>query len=317
MTYFYVNFNTKQHGDSIMIKKALLTLFFIFIGNSLLNAKNLHLELTQLVNEAFEQEEAKNQVINLAALNKMLSQRMAKDAILITQNINVDYYTKDLMDSGKKFDLFIQGMYKGNESLKLPKQTDKEILSELNEINAVWKEFHIAIQNFYKNKKVDKEAYAIIINQNEKLMRLSHKLTQTLQSKHILDTQDNQVIVHTLKFADRQRMLTQKMFKEKFLVYTKEDAERNNVRLRGSIILFKNGLEGLIKGDHKRGLKKVTSKPIQDKLQEMHELYNEVEDLYKKDNVVLKELKHLASIDKKLMGLSIEVVTMIENTLVY
>lgn len=300
-----------------MIKKTLLTLTFILLGMTQLKASNLHFELTQLVNEAFEQEEAKDKVINLAALNKMLSQRMTKDAILIAQNIDTEYYFKDLEDSAKKFDAFIQGMYKGDASLKLPKQTDQKVLSQLNEINTVWKTFYTAVQNLYKDQKVNKEAYALIIDENEKLMRLSHKLTQTLQSKHILNTHDNQVIVHTLKFADRQRMLTQKMFKEKFLVYTKEDAKRNDVRLRGSIILFKNGLEGLLKGDHKRGLKKVTSKPIQDKLQEMHKLYKEVEGLYKNPNIELKELKHLASIDKKLMNLSIEVVTMIENTLVY
>lgn len=310
-------FNIKKHGGRIEMKKILSILLFALIGSVSLNAKDIRAELNMLISQAFEQEEAKNKVINLAALNKMLSQRMAKDAILVSNGLDIDYYYKDLMDSAKKFDAFIQGMYKGDEDLKLPKETDPKVLAELDEVNAVWKEFYRAIQNFYKNKKVNQEAYAVIINQNEKLMRLSHKLTQTIQSKMILNTHDNQVIVHTLKFADRQRMLTQKMLKEKFLVFTKEDTERNNVRLRGSIILFKNGLEGLISGEVKRGLTKVTSKPIQDKLKEMHTLYLEIEDLYKKHDIQLKELQQLASIDKKLMNLSIEVVTMIENTLVY
>jgi hypothetical protein len=292
-------------------------LLFSLLGSLQLNAKDIRAELNMLISQAFEQEEAKNQVINLAALNKMLSQRMAKDAVLIYNGLDVAYYHKDLIDSAKKFDAFIQGMYKGDETLKLPKETDPKVLAELDEVNAVWKAFYTAVQNFYTNKTVNKEAYTLIINENEKLLRLSHKLTQTIQSKMILNTHDNQVIVHTLKFADRQRMLTQKMLKEKFLVFTKEDAKRNNVRLRGSIILFKNGLEGLINGEVKRGLTKVTSKPIQDKLKEMHTLYLEIEGLYKKHNIELKELQQLATIDKKLMNLSMEVVTMIENTLVY
>jgi hypothetical protein len=310
-------FNIKKHGGRIEMKKLLSILLFALIGSVSLNAKDIRAKLNMLISQAFEQEEAKNQVINLAALNKMLSQRMAKDAVLVSNGLDTDYYHKDLMDSAKKFDAFIQGMYKGDEALKLPKETNPKVLAELDEVNAVWKGFYVSVQNFYKNKTVNKEAYALIINENEKLMRLSHKLTQTIQSKMILNTHDNQVIVHTLKFADHQRMLTQKMLKEKFLVFTKEDAERNNVRLRGSIILFKNGLEGLISGEVKRGLTKVTSKPIQDKLKEMHTLYLEIEDLYKKHNIALKELQQLASIDKKLMDLSIEVVTMIENTLVY
>jgi len=289
----------------------------VFFNTLALNAQDIRFELNRLVSQAFEKEEAKNAVINLAAMNKMLSQRMAKDAILVAHGIDVEFYQKDLIDSAKQFNDFIEGMYSGNEALKLPKETDKKVLLELDEVNEVWRDFYNAVKNFNQDGKIDQEAYNFIINNNEKLMRLSHKLTQTIQSKNILNTHDNRVIVHTLKFADRQRMLTQKMFKEKFLVYTKEDEERNRVRLRGSIILFKNGLEGLINGDNKRGLAKVTSKPIQQKLQEMHSLYKEVEDIYRKQNVDLKELQQLAIIDKKIMKLSVDVVEMIENTLVY
>jgi hypothetical protein len=112
-------------------------------------------------------------------------------------------------------------------------------------------------------------------------------------------------------------MLTQKMLKEKFLVYTKENAKKNNIKLRGSIILFRNGLAGLMNGDDKRGIAKVTNIPIQQKLKEMQILYNESEELYKKHNVNFEEIKGLAILDKKLLNLSIEVVTMIKNTLVY
>lgn len=300
-----------------MIKSVTVGLIVAVVGSLSLNAQDIRLELNQLVSQAFQKEEAKNGIINLAAMNKMLSQRIAKDAILVAHDIDVDFYQNDLMESAKQFNDFIEGMYQGNEALKLPKETDKEVLKELDEVNTVWKEFYAAVQNFNKEGKINKEAYAYMVDNNEKLMRLSHKLTQTIQSKNILNTHDNRVIVHTLQFADRQRMLTQKMFKEKFLVYTKEDAERNNVRLRGSIILFKNGLEGLINGQNKRGLAKVTNKEIQAKLQEMHGYYKEVEDIYKKQQVDLKELQHLADIDKKIMTLSTDVVTMIENTLVY
>jgi hypothetical protein len=112
-------------------------------------------------------------------------------------------------------------------------------------------------------------------------------------------------------------MLTQKMLKEKFLVYTHENAKRNNVKLRGSIILFRNGLYGLMNGDDKRGIAKVTNKSIRQKLKDMQLLYNESEELYKKHNVNFDEIKGLAVLDKKLLDLSIQVVTMIKNTLVY
>jgi predicted RND superfamily exporter protein len=247
----------------------------------------------------------------------MLSQKIAKNAILIYNDIDIDSNYKELTKSAREFNSFIEGMYNGDKDLKLKKTTDKDILKELDEVNSVWKPFYKSILSLYKNGKKDKKAYKYIVDNNEKLMRLSHKLTQTLQSKHILNTQDNQVKVYTLKIADRQRMLTQKMFKEKFLLYTNQDVERNRVRLRGSMILFKNGLNALIDGEDRRGTAKVTDKKIRAKLEQMKKFYTEVENIYKKQKVNLSEIKKLSNIDKELLNLSIDVVKMIENTLVY
>jgi len=305
----------KNKGEKMLKKFNLFLLIAIFTIP--ISAKNVRLELNNIIKGAFAKQKSLSGVINLATNNKMLSQKMAKCAVLIKNGISVELNHKILMESSKQFDSFIDGMYNGNESLKLKKETDKEVLKELDEVNEEWKRFYTNVQNLYVDKKVNKTAYRYIIDNNEKLLRLSHKLTQTIQSKTILNTNDNQVIVNTLKFADRQKMLTQKMLKEKFLVYTKENAKRNNVKLRGSIILFKNGLNGLINGDNKRGIAKVTSKPIQHKLQQMLTLYKESEELYKRQHVNFDEIKGLAILDRKLLKLSIEVVRMIENTLVY
>jgi hypothetical protein len=299
-----------------MLKKINLFLLIIILAVPI-SAKDVRLELTSLIKGAFAKQKSLSGVIDLATNNKMLSQKMAKCAVLIKNGISVESNHKILIQSAKEFDSFIDGMYNGNESLKLKKESDKQVLKELDEVNEVWKEFQLQVKNLYKDGKVNKDAYKYIIDNNEKLLRISHKLTQTIQSKVILNTNDNQVIVNTLKFADRQKMLTQKMLKEKFLVYTKENAKRNNVKLRGSIILFRNGLNGLMNGDDKRGIAKVTSKPIQQKLKEMQVLYNESEELYIKHNVNFDEIKGLAVLDRKLLDLSIEVVTMIKNTLVY
>jgi hypothetical protein len=297
--------------------KILNLLIWVTLLTVSVDAKDVRLELTNIIKGAFAKEEAKGGVINLAATNKMLSQKMAKNAILVHNGIDVKYNYAELIKSSKEFNDFIDGIYNGNKALKLKKATDKDVRKEIDDVNSVWKPFHKAILAFYQDGKIDAKAYKYIVDKNEKLMRLSHKLTQTLQSKNILNTHDNQVKVYTLKIADRQRMLTQKMFKEKFLVYTKQDSKRNNVRLRGSIILFKNGLNALINGEDRRGTAKVTNKPIQVKLAKMHKLYTQIEDIYKKQGVNLNELKELAVIDKKLLKLSVDVVTMIENTLVY
>lgn len=299
-----------------MLKIQYLLLSLILLTLSM-DAKDLRLELTHIVNQAFTTQANKGKVINLAANNKMLSQKMAKDAVYIVNNIDIKEHDKDLKESAQIFNSFIVGLQEGNATLQLKKATDKDILRELDEVTTEWKAFNAQIKKFYVKGKVNQSAYQYLINNNEKLLRLSHKLTQTLKSKNILNTNDNKVIGNTLKIADRQRMLTQKMFKEMFLIYSKQNAKRNKVRLRGTLILFKNGLKGLMYGDNKRGLTKVTNKNIQNKLQEMQTLYQEVQSIYVKEHLNNADIEQLSVIDNKLLKLSTQIVNMIENTLVY
>jgi len=291
----------------------LLTLFTL-----ILNANNNQFELNDIVNNLFQEASHKKSIIAMSAHNKMLSQKIAKDVVMIVNGVDVETYRNDLIRSTQTFNDFLLAMYQGEQGRSIIKTTDPEILHELQEIKEEWTTFCKHILKFYKKEnKIDRESYKYIINNNEKLLRLSHKLTQTLKSKNLLNTNDNKVMEHTLKIADRQKMLTQKMFKEKFLIYIKEDVKKNSIRLRGSIILFRNGLKGLIYGDKKRGLAAVTNPEIKAKLRIMWALYQEVKYFYIKKTINKKDMVRLAFFEKSLLKYSTEVVTMIENTLEY
>jgi len=300
-----------------MLKKLLLLAIGFFTLSISIYGKNIESELKRIVNTAFVKQKSIDGVVALATTNKMLSQKMAKCAVLIKNDIFAKENHRILLESAKDFDSFLNGMYFGDKLLHIKKETDKQVLSELDEVNDEWKTFYENVKNLYKKDKVDILSYQYIIEHNEKLLKLSHKLTQTIQSKMIFNTSDNKVLTNTLKFADRQQMLTQKMFKEKFLVYTNEDVDRNNVRLRGSLILFRNGLNGLIKGDKKRGIAPVTNKAILDKLQGILTLYNALEAFYIKQDIDMNKIKTLTRVDNRLLKLSTEVFNMIQNTLEY
>ena len=291
----------------------LLTLFTVIVS-----ATNNQLELNTIINKLFQEESQKRSIITMSAHNKMLSQKISKDVVMIVNGINIEEYRKDLILSTQTFNDFLLAMYKGEEKRSIIKTTDAETLQELEEIKSEWTVFCKHVLKFYKKENgIDIKSYKYIINNNEKLLRLSHKLTQTLKSKNRLNINSNKVMEHTLKIADRQKMLTQKMFKERFLIYIKEDVKRNSVRLRGSIILFKNGLKGLIYGDNKRGLTAVTNPKIKSKLQKMWNLYREVKRFYIQKSMSKTEMKLLSLIEKRLLKYSTEVVSMIEDTLEY
>jgi len=297
------------------MKKLYLLLILLSL---ILNAQGNQLELNKIINNMFQEASQKRDIIAMSAHNKMLSQKISKDVVMIVNGIDVEDYRYDLIRSTQTFNDFLLAMYTGNEKRSIIKTTDPDILQELNEIKEEWKVFCKHVLKFYKKEDaLAMESYKYIINNNEKLLRLSHKLTQTLKSKNRLNTNTNKVMEHTLKIADRQKMLTQKMFKERFLIYIGEDVKRNSIRLRGSLILFKNGLKGLIYGDDKRGLTAVTNQKIKQKLQRMWRLYKKVKHFYIKNTISKKEMKQLAIIEKQLLKYSTEIVSMIENTLEY
>jgi len=297
------------------MKKSYLLIILLSL---VLNAQGNQSELNKIINNMFQEASQKRDIIAMSAHNKMLSQKISKDVVMIVNGIDVEDYRYDLIRSTQIFNDFLLAMYKGDKQHSILKTTDSDILQELNEIKEEWKIFCKHVLKFYKKEDaVAMESYKYIIENNEKLLRLSHKLTQTLKSKNHLNTNTNKVREHTLKIADRQKMLTQKMFKEKFLIYIGEDVERNSIRLRGSLILFKNGLKGLIYGDEKRGLTAVTNPKIKQKLERMWRLYKKVKQFYIKSSVSKKEMKQLAIIEKQLLKYSTEIVSMIENTLEY
>jgi len=292
--------------------------FVLLLLTLMLNAESNQLKLNRIVHTMFQEASQKRDIIAMSAHNKMLSQKISKDVVMIVNGIDVEVYRQDLILSTQTFNDFLLAMYRGDPKRSIAKTTDPEVLQELEEIKDEWTLFCKHILKFYKKEnEIDMKSYRYITHNNEKLLRLSHKLTQTLKSKNILNTNFNKVMEHTLKIADRQKMLTQKMFKERFLIYINEDVKRNSIRLRGSIILFQNGLRGLIYGDNKRGLSAVSNLEIKEKLLKMWNLYREVKDYYIQKNIDKKEMIRLAIIEKELLKYSTDVVTMIENTLEY
>ncbi len=291
----------------------LLSIFY----SPYVNAKTVDIRnsMANIVNKAFFAQAQNDKVIAYAAKNKVYSQQIAKDAVLIVSHIRSEENYAQMLNAAKNFDMFLDSLFNANEKLGIKKATDPAVLKEANEILSEWKIFYPFVVKFFKNGEVNPDSYRYILDNNEKLLRLSHKLTQTLKSKRVMDTTLNKVVEHSLKIVDRQRMLTQKMFKEKLLIYNNIDKARNKIRIKGSIILFENGLKGLLHGDKKRGLIQVTNDKIYKKLQTAWRLWRAVEKIYRNPNPSKEDILKLAKYEPKLLKISNELVTSIEESL--
>ncbi|MBD3794419.1 MAG: type IV pili methyl-accepting chemotaxis transducer N-terminal domain-containing protein [Epsilonproteobacteria bacterium] len=288
-------------------------ILLLFIGLSSSNAQNVGSSLNNLVNQVSMVENKNKKLINLSSNNKMLSQKMAKDAVFIANGVNANFYNAQLQNSSIIFNNFLARVYNGTSGFK--KVTDVELRADLTEVIIEWLKFKSAVRKLYVNGKVDKASYEYILNNDEKLMRLSHKVMQTMMSKYRTNMQTNKSVEHALDISDRIKMLTQKMVKEKFLINKNVNLEKNTARLRGSISLFSHGLVGLKEGEMRRGLPPITDKSIQLKLLEIIKEWDSIKALYNTPTLNKAQLKQLIDYEAKMLKSSTELNVMIENTL--
>jgi len=121
--------------------------------------------------------------------------------------------------------------------------------------------------------------------------------------------------LRVVNVAGRQRMLTQKMTKEKLLLLKgkKEYASK----LEGTIKLFDTSLIALIKGDKSQNISKPTNEKITNQLAVVSKLWNQLKPLYEKKKNSAKELAIIISKNTTLLKEMNAMVQMAEKELEY
>ena len=173
-------------------------------------------------------------VINLAGKQRMLTQKMSKEALFVAKGIDADANKANLSKTVALFDKTLKGLIDGDESLGLPKTTDPDILKQLKVVSDLWTPFKASIE------KSDLEA---INKQNLPLLKNMNKAVQMYAkaSGSKLDPE----MAQTINLAGKQRMLTQKMTKELLLAANGIDADANKANAKKTFELFKTTLADL------------------------------------------------------------------------
>ncbi len=102
-------------------------------------------------------------VINLAGKQRMLTQKMTKEALAYS---NGNGSLNDLKKTVDLFDKTLNGLIDGDHKLNLPKTEDEIILSKLNDVKKLWKPFKEKIENVSSSANLD-----YVLNNNIKLLK--------------------------------------------------------------------------------------------------------------------------------------------------
>lgn len=211
-------------------------------------------------------------VINLAGKQRMLTQKMSKEALLIAKGIDSAGNTENLKKTSALFDKTLTGLINGDADLGLEKTEDAAIVDQLSKVTAMWATFNESIQKVITGD-ISSATLQAIADQNVPLLKEMNAAVQMYAKASGSSLEKG--MATTINLAGKQRMLTQKMTKELLLVANGIDTDANKASLGKTVALFEKTLTGLIEGDADLGLPATTDKDILAQLGKVEALWAE------------------------------------------
>jgi len=272
------------------------------------------LDFSSLVNDFMEEGNALKKTINLSGKQRMLTQRMSKLAIQISLNVQKSASIKKLEKFSALYAKTLAAFKNGDDDLGISKATNAKVVEQIAIVEEVWKPFEKHI-NIIISGKDDGKSLAYVILNNEKVLALSNELVQRYEASNTSSNYLEKARLRVVNVAGRQRMLTQKMTKEKLLLL--KGKKEYSKKLDTTIKLFDTSLIALIKGDKKQNISKPTNEKIISQLKVVSEMWSKLKPLYIKKKNSAKELAQIIAKNPTLLKEMNAMVQMSEKEVEY
>ena len=280
-----------------------------------LNRHKQILALNSIISGFLNNQAQNKKRVNLSGKQRMLIERMSKLALLSALNIDREDNIKALVADAKLYTKTLNAFLKGDKELGLEPCTQQSIKEQVAVIQSKWQPFLEAIIKIVKNQDSDGKALNYIIEHNEDLLKESNELVNRCVAASPTKNFLEKAMLNVINIAGRQRMLTQKMTKEKLLIETKNLPYQK--KLQESVALFDSSLQKLIKGDAENKVVKPTEKKVKEQLDKIAALWTKLKPLYLKDHLSKEELQTIIKENPTLLFEMNKMVNMAEQSLEY
>lgn len=267
------------------------TLLILLLPSTILIANN-QLDFSSLVDEFMNEDNLLKKSINLSGKQRMLTQYMSKLTLQIHHNIQKKESQAKLKELAELYAKTLKAFKEGDSDLGLAKSTNKAILEQVKVIEKEWEVFYGHVKVMIE-KDDTKVSLAYIMSNNEKLLKISNELVHRFETSNTSENYLEKARLRIVNVAGRQRMLTQKMTKEKLLSY--KGNKEVNQQLLQTVKLFDDSLNALILGDQDKHITKATNEKITKQLKVVSTLWTKLKPLYEKEKLSSKEMAMILS----------------------
>ncbi len=252
----------------------------------------------KLLNGFMKKDNLSKKRINLSGKQRMLTQKMTKLAVMLSLNLEVKDSSAKILESAKLYDKTLNGFKHGDKELGCVPVKNRAVLEQVAVVDKLWQEFYANVKLVAKGDKG--KALNFIVENNEKLLSESNRLVSLFEKSNKNINYLEKSMLNLINIAGRERMLTQKMTKEKLLLVNVH-GKGYEQKLKETVQLFDKSLLALINGDDTQNITKPTSKEIKEQLQKVADIWGKLKPLYEEPKSNVKSLKFIILNNTKLL----------------
>jgi len=293
-----------------MFKKITILLL---LGVSSIYAKNNSLMsgLTDIIDQAEEKKAEDKKVLNYAFKQRMRTQWIARDALLISMGINSSFYQKEILQNADAFNENFNNLIGSKKDIEKAIKRDPKFAQKIKDVKSTWETFYDSVKKISKNPK-DKEALKFIEENNIKLLDdIAYIFTNFIKSYQSTDKLEASMAhIKSMLYTQvgKPRMYINKLVKERLLIQEGINKKENQKSLKESIQDMDRLMKALKDGDKELELNGTEDKKILDKLSISQQIWEEVKNLLQKKKLTDQEFKTLVKKNEDFIKAQTEVV---------
>ncbi|MEO1776162.1 MAG: type IV pili methyl-accepting chemotaxis transducer N-terminal domain-containing protein [Pseudomonadota bacterium] len=193
--------------------------------------------------------------VNLAALQPMLAEQIAKAACFAHLGVNPSAQMQYLRGAHGLFEQTHRGMRKGNSALGLVAETHPNLLQALDAVDrdaGRWMARSAALSN--GDGDISAQALEALMRDTASATAVTEALSQRTARTYGADKGVPLALSVRIDLASRQRLMSQRIAKDYCLIAAGEATPERRAALSEAVTLFDNSLEALIEGVDAFGL---------------------------------------------------------------
>lgn len=258
--------------------------------------------------------------INLAGKQRMLTQKMVKEVLLILAEIDTAKNRENLRQTVDLFRKTLDGLRDGDSSLRLDPVETEHIKTQINAVRSLFKEIEFIFDRIITGEKPTRDALLELAEKNIFLLKNMNIVVEMFEEEARSALEGTVAFLGIeINLSGKQRMLSQKMAKEVLFIYFEINSRHNKKLLHTTYTLFDKTLKGLKYGDGDLGLPGTTDKNIAQQIDAINKTWSELKPIIERSSDIMlskipkEDIMKLAELNILLLEQMDKAVMMYEN----